>query len=175
MTVYAPTWMHVLYIHTPLAVYSTSSLFKQAISSGHYCLEEFGGTNVQVALAALELLAGLADLQTEDIGMWLVTCGTACVRSVINMYATCKYHCKFRNFWHIIRDLHTAWMTGACKYINKCNVITFALRSGSRLSDKIKWIVLKVLLSVNFQFLVDIAVTVGRIHGTITIFGSAYA
>jgi len=49
-------------------VYSTSSLFKESISSGNYCLTEWGNSNVQVALAALELFGGLAELPLEDIG-----------------------------------------------------------------------------------------------------------
>ncbi len=53
-------------LHTR-TVYSTSSLFQQAVKSGNYCLTEWGKTNVQVALAALELIGGLADLQIEDI------------------------------------------------------------------------------------------------------------
>ena len=48
-------------------VYSTSSLFKHAIRSGNYCLTGIWETNVQVALAALELFGGLAELPVENI------------------------------------------------------------------------------------------------------------
>ena len=60
--------MYIPIVHSDhsktLADYSLGQLFKLSIEAGHMCLSKWAETSV--ALAALELMGGLAQLQIED-------------------------------------------------------------------------------------------------------------
>ena len=56
-----------MFFELPLVEFVPAALFKRAITAAYKCLTWSEGS-VQVSLAALELMAGLAQLQIETVG-----------------------------------------------------------------------------------------------------------